>query len=289
MKNEKTNGKRGTYKVNAQRQKDKLANSGHYTIHSIHLQSVLTLREYALLEAIRHEIETSTNPISYSILEINTGFTRKQISENKKSLICLGFITSIRETHLGGLYKVHTSEIVKIVEKLNNCYNRIERLRIADKFRTDKGLKAQNTSTIEKYTGSGFDIDNALQSHNAERYEATIPEANNEKGKEKKREKKEANTATPEKKPEPIQKPVQNVSEKEIKPFPAYLTNSLHNLNRNEAEKRCGNDMYYNQSKEVYLNEFQKYSNNAFEPFFDGIFWKAKPNNVARKECNNGN
>jgi hypothetical protein len=44
MKNEKTNGKRGNYKVNTQRQKDKLSELGHYTIHSIYLTVLLRLQ-----------------------------------------------------------------------------------------------------------------------------------------------------------------------------------------------------------------------------------------------------
>jgi hypothetical protein len=295
MPNDKTNGKRGNYKVNAQRQKDKLANSGHYTIHPIYLQSVLTLREYALLETIRHEIETGTNPISYSILEIETGFTRKQISEAKKALICLGFITSIRETRLGGLYKVNTSEIVKIVEKLNTCFNRVEHLRIADKFRASKKLEPQNTVKIEQFAGSSFDTDNVLSVHNKERYEPIpepTPEANKKREKRGKTGNKKTNpVTTPE--ANTTQIPVQTIPEKEVKPFPKELTYYLYQLNNNETDKRKGNDIYYNQSKVAYLTGFKNHT-NEYEPVFDGIFWKVKPNNnlnisVRALPGNNGN
>jgi hypothetical protein len=199
-------------------------------------------------------------------------------------------------THLGILYKIEYTEIAKILEKLTACNNRIERLRLADKFRISKGLEPLNTSVIKKFTDSPFDI---FFQPKEERYEATPEvktgkEANSAKEVAPEREKhgktgnkktnpepnKEPNpVTTPEANTEATQIPVQTIPEKkEVKPFPKELTYYLYKLNTNEVERRKGNDIYYNQSKVAYLTGFKNHT-NEYEPVFDGIFWKVKPNN----------
>ncbi|KAA6351442.1 hypothetical protein EZS27_001251 [termite gut metagenome] len=262
---------------------DKFAKAGFFTIHPIHLDKVLTSHEYAFFEFLRNETQTGTQYVSYTLIHLELGLSSNKTKELKDNLQALGFVRELYcNKHNGSAYKIETDNVLELVNKLNACTNRVERLNIANKFRISKGLDSIVGNRIEKYSGSAFDIDNALSVHNKERYE-DIPENKKEKGKKrKKKTANEPNTATPEANTQanvPIQKdPVNSIPEKVVNPFPAYLTASLYKLNHNEAEKRKGNDMYYNQSKEVYLNEFQKYSNNAFEPFFDGIYWKVKPN-----------
>ncbi|KAA6318382.1 hypothetical protein EZS27_031597 [termite gut metagenome] len=111
MKNDIKNSKRGYYKANVQKQKDKLSSLGHYTIHSINIQKILSLREYSVLEVIRHEIEVGSEYISYSLLEVETSFTRAQCIEAVKNLVTIGFITAYLKTKKGTIYKVHVSEI----------------------------------------------------------------------------------------------------------------------------------------------------------------------------------
>ncbi|KAA6332871.1 hypothetical protein EZS27_018663 [termite gut metagenome] len=251
---------------------DKFSKAGFFTIHSIHLQSVLTFPEYAFFEFLRHEIQTGTQYISYTLINLELGFSANKVKELKDHLQALGFITELYcSKHNGSTYKINTDTVITLVNKLNACTNRVERLKIANDFRISKGLDTIAGNRIEKYTGSAFDIDSQMSVHNKERY--TTPEANIKAS--------EPNTeATPETNIKvanvPQKDPVPSKPKKVIKPFPKELTYYLYKLNQNEAEKRKGNDMYYLQSKEAYLNSLKKYSNNEYEPYYDGLFWKTQ-------------
>lgn len=140
--------------------KDELADLGKYTTHPINLYKVLTTKEYSLLEFIRFRNGNCNVDISNSLLKIEMGFkNNSNIKEVKENLIKIGFIKVIRETIKGTQYNILYENIRNIVEKLNNEYNPIKRLQIADNLRISKGLAPMHVKTIENFINSSFNYE----------------------------------------------------------------------------------------------------------------------------------
>lgn len=140
--------------------KDKIASLGHFTINPFHLKKVLTTQEYELFDLIRYQNAISNGYISYSLIQLEVGIKKRTlISKTKKNLIKLGFISVVSESRTKGtLYKVNINAVCEIIKKLNEEYNSVTRLKIADKYRTDKGLDSILSSSIKQFQGSNFDV-----------------------------------------------------------------------------------------------------------------------------------
>jgi hypothetical protein len=207
------------------------------------------------------------------MLNLEYGFCDDTIIKAKKNLMALGFISEVYcSKKYGSSYHIETDTIIAVITKLNACTNRVERLKIANDFRVErlktvkhtekerisKGITKITDKRIKKYTGKAFDINNALSVHNKERYEP-IPEDPKEKRKKGKTGK--------EPNPEP---------NKEEKPLPQYALQLVFDLNKNEEDKRNGNDMYYLQTKEAKIYDFKRYFSNDYELIWDGQLWSAK-------------
>ncbi|KAA6328462.1 hypothetical protein EZS27_022649 [termite gut metagenome] len=273
------------HKVNVKRQIDRLAAIGYYNIHHCDLDFVLTEKEYKVLERIKHEKDCGALYISYSLIEATTRLDRKTFSKVKADLIKIGFLKDKKTTNLGTSYKIEYTKIAEILEKIIACDNRIERLRLADKFRISKGLKALNTSVIKKFTDSSFDV---VFKNNSDRYKDIPDEPNTDNteshAKNTPKEKEPINTEATQNKPniahakgkEPNTAHIEVIPNiPKGKQMPKQLFQYICGLNQNEDNKRKGNDMYYYQKKEAFQNDFNRYALNEYNLNFDGQNWKA--------------
>lgn len=143
---------------------DILITKGHYTVNPFHLKKVLTESEYTLLDIIRYESSISKGYISNTLIELEIGFTKgSSIARLKKNLIALEFIKIIEENkNKGTLYSIDYNVISNIVESLNNERNPINRLIIADNYRTSKGLNSILYKRINKFKDTSFNINNEI-------------------------------------------------------------------------------------------------------------------------------
>lgn len=139
---------------------DIIAQCGHYTPNPIHLKKVLTSQEYDLFDLIRYENNISNGYISYTLIQLEIGIIQRNlIAETKRNLIKLGFISIVDESRSKGTkYTVNYGIIKLLVEKINAERNSVNRLKIADKYRTDKGLNSIVGNRITKFEHTPFDI-----------------------------------------------------------------------------------------------------------------------------------
>lgn len=140
--------------------KDKIASLGHFIINPFHLGKVLTLQEMAVFNLIRYQNNISSGYVSYTLIQLETNIKKRQlIADIKKNLIKIGFVSIVNESRTKGtLYKVNIDAVCEIIKKINEESNGVTRLKIADKYRTDKGLKSILTSSIKQFEGTNFDI-----------------------------------------------------------------------------------------------------------------------------------
>lgn len=139
---------------------DILADIGHYTVNNVHLKKVLTPQEFDLFDLIRYENNVSNGYISYSLIQLEVGIIQRNlIAEIKRNLIKLGFISIVDNNRIKGTkYTVNYTIVRDIVQVLNNERNSVNRLRIADNYRTNKGLKSIVGNRISKFENTNFDI-----------------------------------------------------------------------------------------------------------------------------------
>lgn len=139
---------------------DVLAECGHYTVNNIHLKKVLTPQEFDFFDLVRYENNISNGYISYSLIQLEIGIIQRNlIAEIKRNLIKLGFISIVDDSRTKGTkYTVNYTIVRDIVQVLNSERNSVNRLRIADKFRIDKGLKSIVGNRITKFENTNFDI-----------------------------------------------------------------------------------------------------------------------------------
>ena len=130
-----------------------LLDSGLYVALPINMQIRFTQIERDVFNTIRHNIGQTA--ISFSLLSIYTGLTDKTIKKAIDSLKRLEIIEVLNTCKVGTIYKVNYKVFNNIIVDLNNEFNPIERLRIADRFRGE-GYEL-HSKTIERYTGSEFD------------------------------------------------------------------------------------------------------------------------------------
>lgn len=138
---------------------DRIAQLGQFTTHPINLHKVINPSEYTFLEYIRHRINNAQYITANETIAIEMGIKKgSSIKKYKDVLKQLGFIEILSETKKGTQYRILLDNICKIVDKLNKETNPIERLRIADNYRIEKGLKPMHDNTIKKHTGGKYDI-----------------------------------------------------------------------------------------------------------------------------------
>lgn len=139
---------------------DILADIGHYTVNNIHLKKVLTPQEFDLFDLIRYENNVSNGYISYTLIQLEVGIIQRNlIAEIKRNLIKLGFISIVDNNRTKGTkYTVNYTVVRDIVQVLNNEHNSVNRLRIADQYRTNKGLNSIVGNRISKFENTNFDI-----------------------------------------------------------------------------------------------------------------------------------
>ena len=139
---------------------DILADIGHYTVNNVHLKKVLTPQEFDLFDLIRYENNVSNGYISYTLIQLEVGIIQRNlIAEIKRNLIKLGFISIVDNNRTKGTkYTVNYTVVRDIVQVLNNEHNSVYRLRIADQYRTNKGLNSIVGNRISKFENTNFDI-----------------------------------------------------------------------------------------------------------------------------------
>lgn len=140
--------------------RDILSTKGYYIINPIHLKKVLTTQEYDLFDLIRYENNVSDGYISYSLIQLEINIIQRNlIADVKRNLIKLGFITVVEDNrNRGTKYAVNYPVVANLVEILNNERNSVNRLRIADKYRTERGINSIVDNRIKKFENTNFDI-----------------------------------------------------------------------------------------------------------------------------------
>lgn len=139
---------------------DILSKEGHFTINPLHLKKVLTSQEYDLLDLIRYENSVSSGYISYSLIQLEIGIVKRDLIANvKRNLIALDFISIVDNCRTKGTkYTINYKVIADLVHQLNNEQNSVNRLKIADRYRTEKRLKSIVSNRIAKFENTNFDI-----------------------------------------------------------------------------------------------------------------------------------
>lgn len=132
-----------------------LLDIGLYVPLPINTQILLTQSERDVLNSIRHLSNLGYTAISSSLLSVYTGLTDKPIKRAIDSLKRMKIIESLGVCKDGTRYKVDYKVLNNIIVDLNNEFNPIERLRIADRFRGEE--HELHGKMIERYTMSEFD------------------------------------------------------------------------------------------------------------------------------------
>lgn len=78
----------------------------------------------------------------------------------------------MQETQKGTLYVINYDTIVSDIKALNEERNTVERLRLADTIRIEKGLEPINTAKIKAFADTSFDTDIQLSNRCEEATEA---------------------------------------------------------------------------------------------------------------------
>lgn len=132
-----------------------LLDSGLYVALPINMQILFTQSERDVLNTIRHLNNIGQTAISSSLLSVYTGLTDKPIKKAIDSLKRMKIIESLGICKDGTKYRIDYKVFNNIIVDLNNEFNPIERLRIADRFRGEG--HELHSKTIERYCGSEFD------------------------------------------------------------------------------------------------------------------------------------
>jgi uncharacterized membrane protein (Fun14 family) len=139
--------------------KKEIIEIGNYTIDSIYLKTLLDGNEISLFDCIVYFDETSQKYVSTSLLQIYTSFSNKTVISLKKNLIKLNFISVIKVTGKGMIFKIEWENICNVIKTLSNETNIVSRLILSDKIRVEKGLKTLNQKNIETFLNTSFDVD----------------------------------------------------------------------------------------------------------------------------------
>lgn len=176
---------------------------GHYTINPFHLSKILTPNEYSLFNCIRYlkECYGADKYISNSLILLETSISKEhQLKPLKENLVKMKYISIVSvDRNKGTVYQINYKSIEADVNVLNKELNSVERLRMADRIRTERGLDAINETKIKKYTDSAFDVSIG----NPDRYmEVEAEQPSKKKDIHRKKQDKKEESEAPEKTPE---------------------------------------------------------------------------------------
>ena len=132
-----------------------LLDSGLYVALPINMQILFTQSERDVLNTIRHLNNIGQTTISFSLLSIYTGLTDKTIKKAVDSLKRLEVIEVLNVCKAGTRYKINYKVLNNTIAKLNQEFNPVKRLQMADLFRGE-GYELHK-KTIEHYAGSEFE------------------------------------------------------------------------------------------------------------------------------------
>ena len=132
-----------------------LLDSGLYVSLPINMQILFTQSERDVLNTIRHLNNIGQTAISFSLLSIYTGLTDKTIKKAVDSLKRLEVIEVLNVCKAGTRYKINYKVLNNTIAKLNQEFNPVKRLQMADLFRGEGYELHKNT--IEHYAGSEFE------------------------------------------------------------------------------------------------------------------------------------
>ena len=132
-----------------------LLDSGLYVAFPINMQILFTQSERDVLNTIRHLNNIGQTAISFSLLSIYTGLTDKTIKKAVDSLKRLEVIEALNTCKAGTRYKINYKVLDNTIARLNQEFNPVKRLQMADLFRGE-GYELHG-KMIERYIGSEFD------------------------------------------------------------------------------------------------------------------------------------
>lgn len=132
-----------------------LLESGLYVALPINMQILFTQSERDVLNTIRHLNNIGQTAISFSLLSIYTGLTDKTIKKAVDSLQRLEVIEVLNVCKAGTRYKINYKVLNNTIARLNQEFNPVKRLQMADLFRGE-GYELHG-KMIESYTETEFD------------------------------------------------------------------------------------------------------------------------------------
>ena len=132
-----------------------LLDLGLYVALPINAQVLFTQSERDVLNTIRHLSNIGHTAISISLLSVYTGLIDKTIKKAVDSLKRLEVIEVLNVCKAGTRYKINYKVLNNTIAKLNQEFNPVKRLQMADLFRGE-GYEL-HSKLIEAYTGSEFD------------------------------------------------------------------------------------------------------------------------------------
>ena len=132
-----------------------LLDSGLYVSLPINMQILFTQSERDVLNTIRHLNNIGQTAISFSLLSIYTGLTDKTIKKAVDSLKRLEVIEVLNVCKAGTRYKINYKVLNNTIAKLNQEFNPVKRLQMADQFRGEG--HELHSKMIETYKDTEFD------------------------------------------------------------------------------------------------------------------------------------
>ena len=132
-----------------------LLESGLYVALPINMQILFTQSERDVLNTIRHLNNIGQTAISFSLLSIYTGLTDKTIKKAVDSLKRLEVIEVLNVCKAGTRYKINYKVLNNTIAKLNQEFNPVKRLQMADQFRGEG--HELHSKMIETYKDTEFD------------------------------------------------------------------------------------------------------------------------------------
>lgn len=132
-----------------------LLDRGLYVALPINMQILFTQSERDVLNTIRHLSNIGMTAISCSMIRIYTGLTDKTIKKAIDSLKRLEVIEVLNACKAGTMYKINYKVLNNTIASLNQEFNPVKRLQLADQFRGEG--HELHSKLIETYIGSEFD------------------------------------------------------------------------------------------------------------------------------------
>ena len=133
-------------------------NDGFFVETPIVLQVLLTPSELVTLNTVIHLSNLQHRFISQSMIVVYTGIDKKTVRSALAFLEHCGILKKKSTCQRGTHYEIRETWLTQIVRTLNQEWNPVQRMRMADKIR-GKGF-AIHTATIKNYTDTSLDSRN---------------------------------------------------------------------------------------------------------------------------------